>query len=225
MKGKSTFTKSEANEIIALIKQKLIANTAEQKKIRDKIRAIGFYASDFGIGGGYTETDFLRVVKILGGAVESSVTAGRERGVIAKRLEKRSVSRVNSDETYILDLCDEVLGTVGERQCQLDFLKGDSGSRLPVDIYYPALQLVIEYRERQHTEEVEFFDRRITVSGIFRGEQRKKYDDLRRVLLPKHGLRLIELGYDDFEHTKNKTLVRARENDLQVITAVLKKLV
>ena len=67
MKGRSTFTKSEANSIILLIRKKLQSNQAEQKKYRDKIRAIGFYASDFGIGGGYTEFDFLRVVKIIGG--------------------------------------------------------------------------------------------------------------------------------------------------------------
>ena len=66
MKGKSIFTKKEADEIIALITQKLKASASEQKKIRDKIRKLGFYASDFGIGGGYTVADFKKVVKIVG---------------------------------------------------------------------------------------------------------------------------------------------------------------
>lgn len=66
MKGKSTFTRSEADAIISLIRQKLQANSREQVGIRNKIRKIGFYASDFGVGGGYNEFDFLRVVTIIG---------------------------------------------------------------------------------------------------------------------------------------------------------------
>ncbi len=66
MKGKSNFTQSEANEIIALIRKKVVSDRNTQKRLRDKIRGIGFYATDFGIGGGYTEHDFLRVVKIVG---------------------------------------------------------------------------------------------------------------------------------------------------------------
>lgn len=64
MKGKSTFTKHEAEKIISLIRQKLEADSTAQKGIRNKIRKLKFYASDFGIGGGYTEHDFLRVIKI-----------------------------------------------------------------------------------------------------------------------------------------------------------------
>ncbi|WP_309751901.1 hypothetical protein [Novosphingobium sp.] len=44
---------------------------------------------------------------------------------------------------------------------------------LPVDAWYPELALVIEYRERQHSEAVKFFDQRETVSGVGRGEQRR----------------------------------------------------
>ncbi|HEY5593436.1 MAG TPA: DNA-deoxyinosine glycosylase [Paludibacter sp.] len=66
MKGKSIFTQSEANAVIELIRRKLKATTSEQVAIRNKIRAIGFYASDFGIGGGYIENDFLRAVSKIG---------------------------------------------------------------------------------------------------------------------------------------------------------------
>jgi len=67
MKGKDTFTKDEANKIIALIEQKLKAGKDEQKKIRNKIRALGFYSTDYGMnaGYGYTVEDFKRVVKII----------------------------------------------------------------------------------------------------------------------------------------------------------------
>jgi hypothetical protein len=83
-------------------------------------------------------------------------------------------SRTLSDESYVIDLCDEVLGEAALRQHRFDYLRGDArpggqGVRLPVDAYYPALELVVEYRERQHTESIPFMDRRMTVSGVDRG--------------------------------------------------------
>jgi len=217
MKGKTTFTKAEASEIIALIREKLLADLVAQKGIRNKIRALGFYATDFGIGGGYNEQDFLKVVTITGSAMNVKPF---EKKADHKATVQRSANpgkRANSDEAYILDLCDSVLKLKGLRQHRFDFLIGDTGARLPVDIYYPSLNLVIEYREKQHTEEVKFFDKKITASGISRGEQRKKYDALRRRILPKQGIKLIELSYDDFEHTRIKRLVRNKEMDLLVI--------
>ena len=96
-------------------------------------------------------------------------------------------------------------------------MKGDAGTKLPVDAYYPDLNLVVEFKEKQHTEAVAFFDRRQTVSGMGRGEQRKLYDQRRREVLPQHAIKLIELGYDDFMHTSGKRLVREKHNDLKVI--------
>ncbi|WP_304063623.1 hypothetical protein [Pedobacter glucosidilyticus] len=106
------------------------------------------------------------------------------------------------------------------RQYRFDFLRGDSGVKLPVDAYYPDLKLVIEYRERQHTEEVKFFDKRITSSGVSRGEQRKQYDEKRRIVIPKNGLQLIEINYSDLEHTKSKRLMRNTELDWESIKEI-----
>ena len=61
MKGKKTFTKSEETKIKKLIIEKLNAPAEEQKRIRDKIRAVGFYYSDFTrrrTPGGYNIADF-----------------------------------------------------------------------------------------------------------------------------------------------------------------------
>ena len=219
MKGKSVFTKSEADEIINLIKQKLVTDSTSQKSIRNRIRAIGFYASDFGLRGGYTVEDFLRVVKITGvGPVNVQKVA--EAMQIAK---SSSSKRKDSDESYVIDLCDEILNRKSLRQHRFDFLKGDSGVPLPVDAYYPDLKLVIEYRERQHTEEVKFFNRRQTVSGVNRGEQRKIYDQRRREVLPEHGITLIEIGYEDFEHDLSKRLLRNAENDCVILMNKLKR--
>lgn len=131
--------------------------------------------------------------------------------------------RKDSDEFYVIDLCDKVLGTKASRQHTFDFLRGDGnpGRKLPVDAYYPELNLVIEYRERQHTESVAFFNKKTTVSGVSRDEQRRIYDQRRRDVLPKHGIRLVEISYSDLKHDSRKRLVRDRQNDLVVIKRLL----
>ena len=82
--------------------------------------------------------------------------------------------------------------------------------------------LVIEYRERQHTEEVPFFNRWLTISGVSRGAQRALYDQRRREELPRHGIQLVELNVSEFPHTGRKRLLRIREQDIAVIRTRLK---
>jgi len=189
MKSKPSYTKTEAEEIVRLIKEKLKAEPTKQKSIRHKIRKIGFYASDYGFRDGYTVEQFLSVAKI-GGAHASEDKSPSHKVAIApiKKTADSSKSRSESDESYVIDLCDEALKLKALRQHRFDFLKGDSGTKLPVDAYYPSLNLVVEFKERQHTEEVKFFDRSQTVSGVGRGEQRKIYDQRRKEVLPKQGI-------------------------------------
>lgn len=224
MKTKSQFTQAEANEIVHLIEEKLKADTTRQKGIRAKIRRLGFWTSDFGFRDGYTVKQFLSVAKIVGGkpSVTSIIFSGISKEPILK-VESSVKARANSDESYIIDLCDEFLKQKAIRQNRFDFLKGDSGTKLPVDAYYPSLKLVIEFKEKQHTEEVKFLDKLQTVSGVGRGEQRKLYDQRRREVLPEHGIKLIELDYSDFEHTKGKKLMRNKVNDLNIIIKKLKR--
>lgn len=132
------------------------------------------------------------------------------------------MSKHDRDEHYVLDICDQLLGIAAARQHRFPFLIGDPGKRgtcrqLPVDAYYPALCLAVEYRERQHTESVPFMDRRLTVSGCSRGEQRRRYDERRRVVLPQHGIRLVELDYSMFAHDGRKRLRRELKADHAVI--------
>ncbi len=47
MKGRKTFTSKEADEIRTLINKKLISDGETQKRIRNDIRDIGFYWTDF----------------------------------------------------------------------------------------------------------------------------------------------------------------------------------
>ena len=141
------------------------------------------------------------------------------------------MGRSDSDERYILDICDEVLGRKASRQHKFDFLRGDSkalngsGRRLPANAYYDDLELVIEYHERQHTESVRIMDQRMTVSGVTRGEQRKIYDQRRHEELPKHGLTIIILNYADFPLGHSKRLRRDLTRDEFVIRDRLSKYV
>jgi hypothetical protein len=130
--------------------------------------------------------------------------------------------RTESDEHYVLDLCDEVLGVTGLRQARFDWLRGDESPtsgrsvRLPVDAYWPDLQLVVEFQEKQHTEAVPIFDRRETVSGIPRGEQRRLYDERKAALIPAHGLRLVVIHKSEFEVRRDR-IVREHDRDKSVV--------
>jgi hypothetical protein len=130
--------------------------------------------------------------------------------------------RAYSDEHYILDLCDEVLGIPGRRQAQFDWLRGDPspnrrrGATLPVDGYWPDLRLVVEFQEEQHSQLSPFFDRRQTVSGVGRGEQRRLYDARKRTLIPEHGLRLVVIEKSAFSVTSRR-IARDRTRDIAVV--------
>ena len=130
--------------------------------------------------------------------------------------------RAASDEHYVIDLCDEVLGTRGRRQATFDWLRGDPstarplGAKLPVDCYWPDLELVVEFQEEQHSQPSAFFDRRQTVSGVGRGEQRRIYDERKRLLVPKHGLRLVVIEKSAFV-VRSKRIVQDRLRDTAVV--------
>lgn len=138
-------------------------------------------------------------------------------------------SRKDSDEHYVLDLCDEIIQKTGLRQHRFDFLLGDANAKgvcvkLPVDIYYPELNLVIEYKEQQHTKPNKHFDKPdlFTVSGVHRGEQRRIYDQRRLEVLPQNGIQVIEISYSDFMFDKKDKIVRHEERDLERLRGILK---
>lgn len=130
--------------------------------------------------------------------------------------------RAESDEHYVLDLCDEVLGSPSRRQATFPWLLGDVSpttgrSRvLPVDGYWPDLDLVVEFQEKQHFEAVAIFDRRQTVSGVPRGEQRRLYDLRKAELIPAHGLRLVVIKKSAFLVRSDK-IVRDHDGDREIV--------
>jgi hypothetical protein len=142
------------------------------------------------------------------------------------RIEKK---RDKSDEHYVIDLCDKILGLEAKRQYHFDFLRGDSlkngavvensGRALPVDAYYDELKLVVEYWESQHTVPTPYFDKKMTKCGITRGEQRKKYDQRREDVLPKNGIKPVVIQYKDFGESKR--IRRSLDHDLAVVKRIL----
>lgn len=130
------------------------------------------------------------------------------------------------DEGYVVDLRDEIPGEPARRQHCFPWLVGDaaqSGGRraLPVDAYYEGQGLVVEYQERQHTEPTPFFDRRQTVSGVGRGEQRRLYDKRRETEIPDHGLRLVVVTPGDSDADRRGRLRRNRAHDRAALEKLL----
>lgn len=89
-----------------------------------------------------------------------------------------------------------------------------------MDGYWPDLRLVVEFQEEQHTQPSPFFDRRQTVSGVGRGEQRRLYDERKRILIPEHGLRLVVIEKSIFT-VSSRRIAGDRPRDIAVVRRCL----
>lgn len=178
-KVKRIFSQDERNELESLIRQKEKADSKSQKAIRRKIRKIGLRWEDLvGREEKFNLENFKKlfdkgILKVE--EISTSSTTKKNSTDLILDLKKNSDisqqkkvgnSRQASDEYYVIDLCDEILGQKSSRQHRFDFLKGDTGIMLPVDAFYAKLNLVVEYHECQHTESVSLFDNKRTVSGV-----------------------------------------------------------
>jgi hypothetical protein len=130
----------------------------------------------------------------------------------------------------VLDLLDDLLGARCLRQARFPWLLGDPGLsgvrvQLPVDGHWPGLQLVVEYRERQHDRPTPFFDKpeQLTVSGVHRGEQRRIYDERRDRLIPEHGLRLLVVKPADLQEDGRGRLLRQVDADRTALRQLLQR--
>jgi G:T/U-mismatch repair DNA glycosylase len=64
MQGRDEFTSAEADKIRKLLRDKQRANRTRQKALRQSLRSIGFYITDFGSSpGGFGPSDFDRLVR------------------------------------------------------------------------------------------------------------------------------------------------------------------
>lgn len=135
--------------------------------------------------------------------------------------------RTDSDEKYVLDVVEGLLEEACQRQKRFDDLVGDTDLRgrrrkLPVDAYFPSRKLIVEYRERQHYQPVPFMDRRMTVSGVTRGEQRQIYDARKEQWAEEHGLAFLVIPYTALSHASNGRLDRNTKADTAAILSLLK---
>lgn len=111
-----------------------------------------------------------------------------------------------NNEQKAIELVTSILKAkeVQKNKGAFDWLRGDKGTKLRVDAYFPKQDLVLEYHGAQHFLPNKLMDRR---PG--RAEQRRKYTELRKKLIPLHGLKLLEIRYDEpltAEHIKQKLL-------------------
>lgn len=144
--------------------------------------------------------------------------------------QRIALNRQNSDETYILDLCDELLDEKAVRQHTFDFLMGDfhqdGRTRTPIalDGFYFSKNLAVDYTEKQDTEEstIDNADK-MTVSGVTRAEQRKIYNRRKREVLRKKEVNFIEIKYKDFDYDDHFKLVRNKDKNLHILSKILKK--
>ena len=102
------------------------------------------------------------------------------------------------DRQYILELCDEVIAKPSLRDHRLHFLRGADGHRIALDAFYPALRLIVQYRERD--------------------EAALPQDELTR-----YGVRVMELRMEEFAHAAGARLRRSRDSDIAVIRVRLAK--
>jgi len=134
--------------------------------------------------------------------------------------EKGILNIENSDEFYLVNLCDELLKQKASRKHTFDTLlgklhkKGKSRTKLPLDAYYEDLKLAIEFFEKKETEE-----------SSDREAQRKFYDQRKKSVLKKKEIHLIDINYALFDCDENDRLVRNKENDCKVLKSLLKNFI
>lgn len=152
---------------------------------------------------------------------------------VSTEISKKQIGiqkRENSDEYYVLNLCDELLNEKASRQYTFPFLLGDfhkdkiSRTKLPLDAYYHSLNLVIEYRVKQQMEEVSETNKPAvkTISGVSRSEQRKIYDQRKKDVLLRKNINYIEINYYAFEYDSQMMIIRNTEKDTEILKEILK---
>ncbi len=152
-----------------------------------------------------------------------------------KKLENDALAiRANSDETYVISLCDEVLSLKANRQKRFPFLLGDlhkngkTQTMLPVDAYYEELQLVVEYKEIQNFRPVvasNKIDEEEEEEGnktLSREELRRIYDERRAKVLPENDISMVVISYSDFEFDNENKIIRDKESDIVTVKKALR---
>lgn len=141
-------------------------------------------------------------------------------------LENSNSALISSgrDKNYVLNLCDQVLKQKGSRLHQFDFLVDDIQTKFTVDAYYADLDLVVDYHEFYKPKVVKRFekDEIPAPGGIAREDERNLYDQRRKAALPANGITVVEINYTDFFLNEKNLIERDLEEDLRVVSQLLK---
>lgn len=145
--------------------------------------------------------------------------------LITKR-EQRLLDIKNSDEYYLVNLCDEILGEEASRKHTFDSIvgnlhkRGKGRTKLPVDAYYEDLDLVIEFFKAQPETQEE-----LTEEEKARNEQITYYDELKKKRVLKMEFHFVEIKYSQFDLNASGELIRNTENDVSVLKNILQEFV
>ncbi|MBL4746438.1 MAG: hypothetical protein JKY08_08720 [Flavobacteriaceae bacterium] len=119
----------------------------------------------------------------------------------------------NSDETFVLNLCDEILNQTAVRKFTFDFLLGDmhknskSRTKLPIDAYYKELKLAIEFEG--------YFKEEVAKEGFLDSTRASKidiYKQRKKDYLEKKEIKLITINYKSFDCDENGAIDREATN-------------
>ena len=129
----------------------------------------------------------------------------------------------NSDETFILNLCDEILNHTAVRKHTFDFLLGDmhknskSRTKLPIDAFYKDLKLAIEFEG--------YFKEEVAKEGFLdsaRTSQIDIYKKRKKDYLDKKEIKLITINYKSFECDENGAINRESDNISVILNGKLR---
>jgi hypothetical protein len=136
--------------------------------------------------------------------------------------EQRILDIKNSDEFYLVNICDELLEQKASRKHTFDTLvgnlhkKGKGRTKLPLDAYYKDLKLVIEFFEKEKDEST------LDETAKARIAQIKYYDQIKKKSILKKEMRLMPIKYASFECDEDGKLIRNIENDTMILKGMLK---
>ena len=184
------------------------ANSGEEKvlvgELMPEFIQRGIFEKDYNKGNGLRK--FLNNLQSEGrlGLIPYAKKSGNKWHFIFHASSK--YDRSDSDEKYVVDICDRVIGECGLRQHRFDFLKGKRN--LPVDIFYPKHSLVIEFMEEHHSFQ-KFNDI-------------KNYDELKRKVLRENGIVLLEIEFLDFAYNSKYRIIRREMEDVLVVDKLIR---
>lgn len=136
--------------------------------------------------------------------------------------EQNKLNIQNSDEYYLVSLCDELLGERASRKHTFDTLvgnlhkRGKGRTKLPLDAYYKDLKLVLEFYEKPKDEAS------LDEVAKARMEQIVYYNDLKKKAILKKELALIIIKYDSFNCDEDGRLIRDKKKDVALLKSMLK---